>query len=232
MSRKLKKETGQSVLKKQGNSRRKAPGTEESVESAAAYYELKTQAVEDLVSANAENSPPVSREEIRKYTSRGKLRVAGWVKLLLVKWWFAAAVCFFFIWGLGNYIPHLLDLLVVTGVALGFVTDLLTNPVLRFVAPEKGANDRWMMYPKKGFISLPLNVLHSGVILFLVYTVYNALNGLLISMQGMEETAVPLGVEPILFGLLYLGFDLMLIALKHVGQNMLRDAEKKVNSAR
>ena len=42
---------------------------------------------------------------------------------------------------------------------------------------------------------------------------------------------MPVGVEPILFGLLYLGFDLLLITLKHVAQNMLKDAEKKVNSA-
>lgn len=200
-------------------------------EAAASYYELKTQAVEDLVSANEENSPPVSREEIRKYTSRSRLKVADWVKLLAIKWWFAAAVCFFFIWGLGTYVPHTLDLLVITGVALGFVTDLLTNNVLRFIAPAKGANDRWMMYPKKGFISLPLNLLHAGVVLFLVYTAYNALNVLIISMGGMEADAVPLGVEPILFGLLYLGYDMLLITLKHVAQNMLRDAEKKAGSA-
>ncbi len=200
-------------------------------EAAAPYYELKTQAVEDLVSANEENSPPVSREEIRKYTSRSRLKVADWVKLLAIKWWFAAAVCFFFIWGLGTYVPHVLDLLVITGVALGFVTDLLTNNVLRFIAPTKGANDRWMMYPKKGFISLPLNLLHAGVVLFLVYTAYNALNVLIISVGGMEADAVPLGVEPILFGLLYLGFDMLLITLKHAAQNMLRDAEKKANSA-
>ncbi len=200
-------------------------------EAAASYYELKTQAVEDLVSANEENSPPVSREEIRKYTSRSRLKVADWVKLLAIKWWFAAAVCFFFIWGLGTYVPHTLDLLVITGVALGFVTDLLTNNVLRFIAPTKGANDRWMMYPKKGFISLPLNLLHAGVVLFLVYTAYNALNVLIISLGGMEADAVPLGVEPILFGLLYLGFDMLLITLKHVAQNMLRDAEKKAGSA-
>ena len=81
-------------------SRKKAREAEarERAESAASYYELKTQAVEDLVSANEENSPPVSREEIRKYTSRGRLKLADWVKLLAIKWWFAAAVCFFFLW--------------------------------------------------------------------------------------------------------------------------------------
>ena len=203
----------------------------ERAEAAASYYELKTRAVEDLVSANEENSPPVSREEIRKYTSRGKLKLADWVKLLAIKWWFAAAVCFFFIWGLGTYVASMLDLLVITGVALGFVTDLLTNNVLRFIAPTKGANDRWMMYPKKGYISLPLNLVHAGLVLFLVYTAYNALNALIISLGGLEATAVPLGVEPILFGLLYLGFDMLLITLKHVAQNMLRDAERKADSA-
>ena len=214
-------------------SRKKAREAEarERAESAASYYELKTQAVEDLVSANEENSPPVSREEIRKYTSRGRLKLADWVKLLAIKWWFAAAVCFFFLWGLGTYVPSILDLLVITGIALGFVTDLLTNNVLRFVAPTKGANDRWMMYPKKGYISLPLNLVHAGLVLFLVYTAYNALNALIISLGGLESTAVPLGVEPILFGLLYLGFDMLLITLKHVAQNMLKDAEKKAGSA-
>ena len=201
-------------------------------ETAASYYDLKTRAVEDLVSANEENSPPVSREELRKYTSRSRLKVADWVKLLMVKWWFAAAVCFFFLWGLGTAVPNLLDLLVITAIASGFVTDLLTNNVLRFVAPVPGANDRWMMYPKKGFISLPLNLLHAAVVLFLVYTAYNVLNALLIPLLGLDSMSVPLGVGPILFGLMYLGFDLILITLKHVAQNMLKDAEKKVDSAR
>ena len=196
-------------------------------EPAEDYYALKTQAVEDLVTASEENSPEVSREELRKYTSRSRLHLADWVKLLMVKWWFAAAMCFFFLWGLGTYVRNLPDLLLITGVALGFVTDLLTNNVLRFVAPVKGANDRWMMYPRKGFISLPMNVLHAGVVLFLVYTAYNALNRLLISIQGLEADAVPLGVEPILFGLIYLGFDMLLITLKHTGQNMVKDARKR-----
>ena len=217
------------MSRKKRRDSRSVPGNRE--ETSASYYELKTQAVEDLVNANEENSPAVSREEIRKYTSRGRLKLADWVKLLLIKWWFAAAVCFFFLWGLGTYVPHLLDLLVITAIASGFVTDLLTNNVLRFVAPARGANDRWMMYPRKGFISLPLNLLHASVVLFLVYTAYNALNAGMIALSGMEETAVPLGVEPILFGLLYLGFDLLLIALKHAAQRVLRDAQKKVNSA-
>jgi hypothetical protein len=205
----------------------------EPTRDAAEYYRLKTQAVEDLVTANEENSPDVSRKELRKYTvQRGRLHLADWVKLLLIKWWFPAAVCYFFIWGLGAMVPNVLDQLVIAGIALGFVTDLLTNNVLRFMARTSGANDRWMMYPRKGFWSLPLNVLYAGVIMFLVYTAYNVLNRALIALNGLPGDAVPLGVGPILFGLLCLGFDLMLIGMKHGFQKIIAEAQRKAGAGR
>ena len=201
---------------------------------ASGYYDLKTQAVDDLLNASEENAPKVSREELRKFTSQGKSRmqVADWVKLLLVKWWFAAAVCFFFIWGLAPFVPNVLDQLVIAGIALGFVTDLLTNNVLRFMARTSGANDRWMMFPRKGFWSLPFNVLYAGVIMFLVYTAYNVLNRALIALNGLPGDAVPLGVGPILFGLLCLGFDLMLIGMKHGFQKIIAEAQRKAGAGR
>ena len=201
---------------------------------ASGYYDLKTQAVDDLLNASEENAPKVSREELRKFTSQGKSRmqVADWVKLLLVKWWFAAAVCFFFIWGMAPFVPNVLDQLVIAGLALGFVTDLLTNNVLRFLAKRKGGNDRWMMFPRKGFWSLPLNVLYAGVIMFLVYTAYNVLNRALIALNGLPGDAVPLGVGPILFGLLCLGFDLMLIGMKHGFQKIIAEAQRKAGAGR
>ena len=200
---------------------------------AADYYDLKTDAVNDLLNADESNSPKVSRAELRKYTAkRGGLHLEDWVKLLFIKWWFPAAVCFFILWGLGAMVPNVLDQLVITGLALGFVTDLLTNNVLRFLAKTEGANDRWMMHPRKGFWSLPLNILHAGVVLFLVYTAYNALNRALIALRGLPGDAVPLGVEPILFGLLCLGFDMMLIGIKHGFQKITADAKQKASAGR
>ena len=200
---------------------------------AADYYDLKTDAVNDLLNADESNSPKVSRAELRKYTAkRGGLRLGDWVKLLFIKWWFSAAVCFFILWGLGAMVPNVLDQLVITGLALGFVTDLLTNNVLRFLAKTEGANDRWMMHHRKGFWSLPLNILHAGAVLFLVYTAYNALNRALIALRGLPGDAVPLGVEPILFGLLCLGFDMMLIGIKHGFQKIMADAKQKASAGR
>ncbi|MDO5435408.1 MAG: hypothetical protein Q4G19_03465 [Clostridia bacterium] len=209
----------------------KAQNPEKNAEkSVDAYYDLKRDAVEDLVTADSGNSPRVSEAELRKYRSGSKKRMPEVLKILFIKFWFAGAICFFFLWGLGMYVSALLDLLVITGLALGFVTDLLTNNVLRFIAKRPGGNDKWMMWPKKGFVSLPLNILHSCTILFLVYTVYNALNLILIRMSGAAQDAVPLGVEPLLFGILYMACDMLLIGAKRMAAGILRDAGKKTSA--
>lgn len=197
------------------------------VEKQTEYYRLKTQAVNDLVTANEENSPAVSEEELRAYRSGPKIKVAGWVKILFIKFWFAAAVCYFFFWGLGGLLPSVLDQLVVTGLALGIVTDLLTSPVLRFFEKTKGENARWMMVTRKTYSGFFLNILYGYVVLFLVFTLYNVINIAAIRLFGLPSDQVVLGVEPVLFGLFYLGFDLLLIKMKHMVGGMIHDATKK-----
>ena len=199
------------------------------VEKQADYYRLKTQAVDDLITANEDNSPPVSEEELRAYRSGPKMKVADWVKMLFIKGWFAGAVCFFFIWGLGGLLGNELDILFVTGMALGVVTDLMTNPILRFFEKTPGENARWMMVTRKSFSGLFLNVLYGYVVLFLVYTLYNVINLAASRLTGAAD-AVVLGVEPILFGVFCLGFDLLLIQGKHMLSRIFRDAAPKTTS--
>lgn len=196
------------------------------VEKQSEYYRLKTQAVEDLVSANEENSPPVSEEELRAYRSGPKMKVADWVKMLLIKAWFAGAVCFFFIWGLGGLLGSELDILFVTGMALGMVTDWLTNPVLRFFEKTKGENARWMMVNRKGSLGLFLNIGYGYVLLLLVYLLYNAINLAASRIIGGPDR-VFLGVEPILFGVFCLGFDLLLLQVKHAVGRLARGGAEK-----
>ena len=197
-------------------SKKKKKGSEKAeIERQSDYYKLKTKAVNDLVTADESNSPVVSREELNRYKSGPKLQVADWVKLLFIKGWFAGAVCFFFIWGLGGAMASQWDLLFVTGFALGTVTDLLTNPVLRFFEKTPGDHSRWMMFPKKGFITLPLNIVYGYIILALVFALYTAINAVAARITGNMDTIV-LGVEPVLFGVFCLGFDLLLLQGKRL----------------
>lgn len=195
------------------------------------YYKLNTKAVDDLVSANAENSPEVPMEELQKYRSKSGLHLPGWLKAVLLKAWFAGAACFFIFWGLGLYLTNLGDMLLVFGLALGLVTDLLVNNILRFAAATPGENDGWMMFPKKGMGSFFLNILYGFFLLFCVYTLYQLINSALVSLTGRSDT-VPLGVEPILFGLFYTGFDLVFIGLKHLAGRILSDAKLAVKEGK
>lgn len=198
---------------------------QEEKKSLAEYYQLNTQAVDDLVSANAENSPKVSEAELRKYRSGPKIRLSDVTKAILLKAWFAGMVCFFFFWGLGIYVQDQADQLLILGLALGFVTDLFTNNIFRFYAKTPGANDRWMMFPRKRFLSLPLNVLYAFLLLFCVVTTYQAINAVLAALTEAKDT-VPLGVEPILFGLFTMGWDMCFLFMKRTAKRMLADAKQ------
>ncbi len=216
------------ATKKQPFPQKNQGPSEDKPKSTADYYKLKTQAVEDLVSANAENSPPVSQKELRKYHAQKKLTLADWLKAVLLKIWFAGIVCYFILWGLGPYVLNQWDMLLVVGVALGLVTDLITNNIFRFIAKPAGANDRFMMFPKKAFWTLPLNLIYALALLALVVMTYNGINTLLASPDGKAA----LGVEPILFGVFTMGWDMLFIGCKHMAKNMLNDAKNSVGGAK
>lgn len=203
--------------------KKKDQRTAEERKPAEDYYKLHSQAVKDLATANEENSPVVSKEELAKYRSGSKFRISDPVKALFLKFWFNGSVYFFFFMGLGNYFRDLLDQLFILGFALGVFTDILVNNILRFIASSEGANDRWMMIPQKRLSSLFLNILYAYVVLFFVFMAYNVINSVL---QSGGHTL--LGVEPILFGLFYLGFDLLFIKMKQLFIRIVNDARKKV----
>lgn len=181
------------------------------------YYKLNTRAVDDLAEADSSNTPEYSEEELNKYRSKSWLRISEPVKIMLIKAWFAGSVCFFIFWGLGNYLGDMLDMLLVFGIVLGLSMDLLVNPVLRFMEKTPQANHKWMMFPKKNYANFFFNMLYGCLLLFLVYTWYQFLNGIIVAAAGTVET-VPVGVEPVLFGVFFTCFDLLLIGMKHVVQ--------------
>ncbi len=204
-------------------SRKAAP---EEQRSAAEYYQLNTRAIEDLVTADESNSPKVSEEELRKYRSGPKIRLRDGVKAALIKWWFAGAVCFFFFWGLGIMIPSLENQMIVLGIGLGLVTDLLVNNIFRYYAKTPGANDRWIMVQRKGVTGMAMNLLYAFILLGLVVITYDIINRIAVGVTGAADT-VPVGVEPILFGLLTMGWDLLLLQAREWIRRIVDDAKKQ-----
>lgn len=193
----------------------------------AEYYQLHTKAIDDLVGANQANSPKVSPEELKKYRTGPKITLSDWVKAVLIKIWFAGMVCYFFYWGIGAYVSDDLDKIVILAVALGMVTELLTNNVFRFMAKPKGANDRWLMFPQKGFITFPLNLLYGGVLTFFVMNTYGVINAAAASL-GVQTEGTYLGVGPVLFGVFTAGWDLLFLGAKRLMHSIVEDAKRAV----
>ncbi len=192
--------------------------------SVSNYYDLKTDAVEALVNADSEEAPEYTEEELNKYRKHKGFHIPEAVKILFIKAWFAGAVCFFLIWGLGLSAP--LDILVIVGTVLGMVTDLLTNNVIRFFESTPGENDTWLMVTRKGVLGMFLNIFYSFLIMFCVYMLYNAINLIFVAATGNADK-IYLGVEPILFGVFCMGFDMLFIGIKRMIGNIIRSAKGK-----
>ncbi len=176
------------------------------------YYKLKTQAVDDLVTADEKNSPEVSEEELVKYGARKKKGIPDWLKVCFIKFWFAGAVWFFMAMGLG--LSHPLDQIVIVGVVLGMVTDLLTNNMLRFTAPADGAHDKWMMFSTKRYATFFLNIPYAMLLIFLALLIYAGVDLVVNLIAGTQGVKYLMG-EPVTFGLFTMLCDLALVGLKN-----------------
>ena len=192
----------------------------------SSYYRLHTQAVEDLVNASRENTPQYSKEELEKYrSSASRFSLPEMLKAVLIKAWFYGAVCYFSFLGLGMYAADQLDLFFIAAILMGMVTDLLVNRCLRFMEKTPGASRRYLMVTRRGATGFFLNLLYAFVLLFLVATIYSAINALLLSLSGGDSASL-LGVEPVLFGLFATAADALLLACRRLLMTIVADARQ------
>lgn len=194
-------------------------------------YDLKSEAVEELVDAQSGEIPEYSEEELGKYRSKSKFHIPELVKITFLKAWFAGAVCYFILWGLGMYVNSLVDMLFVLGIALGMVTDLLLNNVLRFIEKTPGANEKWILVSVKGTAGFFLNILYAFLILLGVFMLYNLINSVAMMFTGDPENLL-LGVEPVLFGVFCMAFDMLFLGMRRMIAGIIDDAKKAARSGR
>ena len=192
----------------------------------ASYYKLHTDAVEDLVTATKENTPRYSEEELNRYRSgKAKRKFPQGLKVVLIKFWFYGAVCFFVFWGLGLYLGGL-DLQFVGAIVLGMVTDLLINHFLRFTEQLPGGSKKWILVTRRGTVGFFMNLLYGFLLMFLIVTAYNMINTGIVAIFGSEGAPL-LHVEPLGFGLIAMGADMLCVTIRNTLRRIVDDAKKK-----
>ena len=201
------------------------------------FYDLKVDKMDELVAALKGEAPPDDNDlsmyisdctgvdDKDAYTRGGKKkefdpykvdflgRIPAWIKAVFVKWWFAGAVCYFVMFGLQNIIKDPLDLIVFTGIVLGVVTELLVNPLFRYMERDNREYDPYMMFPFpfKAYWTFFTNILYYIVIAACVNGMYLGLNLLINSVNGSNGIT---GVEPLLFGTFCVIADMSFIGIK------------------
>lgn len=206
------------------------------------YYDLKVDKIDELVAAlkadgtaesETANEKPIptniaeitGEEEKKGGSKKSKefdpyrrnilARIPVWLKAVFIKWWFAGAVCFFIMWGIGL---KDLDAIVLVGVVLGVIVDVLVNPIFRMMESDKKEYNNYMMFPFpfKAFWTFFTNIIYYVVIALLINYCYLGVNELMNLIKGTlgEDYHIYVAVEPLLFGVFCVIADMAFIGIK------------------
>ena len=203
------------------------------------YYDLKTDKIDELVAILQGDTPEgenptsdieeITGEKIESNSARKRnfdpyrrdklSAIPVWLKALLIKWWFAGAVCYFVNMGLGIYIPSALDLLILDGLLCGLIADVVVNPIFRMLESDKKEYNPYIMFPfpVKQFWTLFANMLY--------YTVVFA--GVNLCYLGINELITFTAVEPLLFGVFAVAGDMVFIGIKDLIVFLVKRAKRK-----
>lgn len=164
------------------------------------YYGLNEEAINDLVNSSEEVDVVINK----------KNKIKNLIKLAFIKFWFGGALCYFVLWGLGIYVSNDLDMFVLLAFILAITSDFLLNPIIRYISCEGFKYSKYIFIniSYKKIYSLFFHIIYSFIIVFCIYITYVLLNSFIFSGK--------LGVEPLLFGLIYLVFDSLFVVLKNI----------------
>ena len=172
--------------------------------------------------SDREQDRGLPQQETSKDAKDWLSRIPTALKAIIIKAWFAGAVYYFFNWSLDFQATDSLDLIVVTGAIIGVIMDLIVNKVLLSISTKGDGVQRYLMFYSKKFYSLILNTIYGVLLALLVALVYFAVNITVIALLGLPSDAVPLGVEPILFGIFYMLLDMAFVGCRNIVRRLWR----------
>ena len=161
--------------------------------------------------------------EINPYEVDKLARIPSWLKILLLKYWAAAAACFllFGISELGVNVYSMgfdgtVKLVILLGLFMAVLMNYILRPIVRLMYNRRNNTYRWNMINMKGLISfgvaLIYNLIISIIICILIVEVLSP-NHLVFDPFGTTEGV---GIEPLTVGLLYMILDGIFLSTKNL----------------
>ncbi|MDR3021753.1 MAG: hypothetical protein LBU60_03660 [Clostridiales bacterium] len=127
-------------------------------------------------------------------------------KAAFIKFWFAGAIYFFFGWSIMFYGYDSLDMMVIIGVVIGVLVDLIANRILIGIDDARQKMPRYLMFCKRKLYYMFFNILYSIFLCLGVAGFYAIMN---------IKSKTEIGVEPILFGVIYTILDFICLFVRN-----------------
>lgn len=147
-----------------------------------------------------------------------------WLKAALIKFWFYGAIYYFVGWGLFLASSDQLDVTMALGLVIGAANDLAIGRIFRSMESSRLEYHPYMMVRNISVAGFFCNIAYGVLLSFLVAYFYHFVNLAIIALRHLPETAIPLGAEPVLYGIVMMLFD---ITLTHLVHFVFRKKEKK-----
>ncbi|MDE6372947.1 MAG: hypothetical protein K2L72_00435, partial [Clostridia bacterium] len=172
-------------------------------------------------------------KELDPYKIDKLSRVPTWIKALFVKFWFAGAVCYFIILGLGRVVPDALDQAVLAGAVLGVFTDLFVNPIFRYMESSEKEYNNYMMFPFpfKKFWTFFTNIIYYILVGLVVMLMYSGVNQLFKLINNQYDGYVTVAVGPLIYGVFCVIADMVFIGVKDLIVYLVKRSKRKKEEA-
>lgn len=154
-------------------------------------------------------------------------KVPSWLKILLLKYWAAAAASFLLFGitelGLNIYndsevarVETTIKLIIIIGLFLAVFMNYIVRNFVRLMFNRRNNTYRYNMVNLRGlksfFVSIPYNMLMAVIIYFVTVYILSP-NGLVFDPFG---TTGGIGIEPFTVGFIYLFFDSIFLIIKNL----------------
>ena len=165
--------------------------------------------------------------EFNPYEVDKLARVPSWLKILLLKYWAAAAACFL-LFGISQLglsldtksatedVETTVKLLVLLGLFLSVFMNYVLRPFVRLMFNRRDNTYRYNMINMKGIKSFGLALVYNMIMAMIIYLVLVYIlspNGLVLDPFG---TTGGIGIEPFTVGFIYLFFDAIFLIIKNL----------------
>lgn len=158
-------------------------------------------------------------EEYDPYAMSKSHKLPVWLKACFTKWWVAGMVFYFIYFGLSyNGLLSGWIFAVILGVVWGCITDVFVNHAFRgFTAPNLDYKRYIFMGRKRGFVTLPVNILYGALISYIagveiMHTVFSLIAG----SNGNVYNDLMFFAGPFVYAFLMLGLDMAFVAVRNL----------------